>query len=201
MDKPPSFTYFEKYVLILKNSWPPSIWRCCFINGSVHLFCRITSCTTIFPKTQNSKCWKEPLRFILHNPPAQLRSLRTGCLGLCQVALEGLRRRGLHDLCSVTFTVKKCFLMEPPLFKFVPIASCPVTMHHSKDLRSIFSVPNSYWQDLPETPLNWRVFILSAFRQRCSSLLIILVAIWWTHSSMSMSLLYWEAQKWAQYSR
>lgn len=27
MDKPPLFTYFEKYVFILKNSWPPSIFN------------------------------------------------------------------------------------------------------------------------------------------------------------------------------
>lgn len=36
---------------------------------------------------------------------------------------------------------------------------------------------------------------------RCSNLLIIFVAVWWTCSSLSMSFLYWGAPKWTQYSK
>ena len=37
MDKPPKCMHFGNHRSFLKNWWPPLMWRCCFINGTVNL--------------------------------------------------------------------------------------------------------------------------------------------------------------------
>ena len=49
--------------------------------------------------------------------------------------------------------------------------------------------------------LNKRSSLKLSSQERCSSPLIILVALLWTRSKSSMSFLYWGPQAWTQYSR
>jgi len=96
-----------------------------------------------------------------------------------------------------------------PVPQFVPTASCTVAKHHWKDLGSvlfalscqvfihIYKIPPSLL--LPRVK-NTDSLSLSPF-ERCSNPLIILVALHWTLSSMSISFLDWGAKNWTQYSK
>lgn len=90
--------------------------------------------------------------------------------------------------------------MEFPVLQFVPFASWPITGHHG----SIFLAP-SYWifTLIDKNPLNHLFCRLSSpscvslsSKERCTSPLVIFVALRWDHSCLS--LLYWGAWKWVQ---
>jgi len=91
----------------------------------------------------------------------------------------------------------------PPVFQFVPIASGPVTGHHWKQPGCILFAPSFrvfiYADEIPPDPslLQAEQSLLPQpflIQERCSGSFIILVALHWTLSSMSMSLLHWKAQ-------
>ena len=88
---------------------------------------------------------------------------------------------------------------EPPVFQFLLIASGPVTGHHWKEPGSVTFSPSPLVFTFFKKSFASRHICFSYIR--CSSPLIILMARYWFLSSMSMSVLYWEAQNWTQCSR
>lgn len=107
------------------------------------------------------------------------------------------------------FTVKQCFLMlhsVSPLSQFVPIASHPFTVHHLEDSGSGLFTPSFHLlvriKEVPLSHLFFRLndsssFSLSSY-VKCSNPSVILVDLHWIVSSVSMSLLYWGTQVWAE---
>lgn len=88
-------------------------------------------------------------------------------------------------------------------------AHCPVTRHYWREPGSVFFEPSlqvfKYIDKIPPKPSLLQVkshILLNLSPQKlCSGALTILVALHWSLSSSSRSLLYWVAQKWIQYSR
>ena len=97
--------------------------------------------------------------------------------------------------------------MEFPAFQCVPTASRPVTGHHWEEPGSIFFTPSHqvfiHIDKIPLSLLFSRLSCPSSLSlsscERCSSALIF-VALHWTCSGKSMSLLYWGAQHWTQHT-
>lgn len=92
-------------------------------------------------------------------------------------------------------------LMEFVLFQFVSIVSCFVTGHRSK-VPLLCTLPSSIY--------HVETFLLQAEQSHLSQLLLTcqmlqppinLEAFCWPNSSMSICLLYWEAQNWTHHSR
>jgi len=103
---------------------------------------------------QRTKIWlrlEETSEAHLVHPPAQAGPPRPFVQDCVQVAFEYLQGQRLHNLPGQPVPAlchphsKKVFpdsQREPPLFQFVPIASCPVTGHHWKEPDSmLFSPP------------------------------------------------------------
>lgn len=131
-----------------------------------------------------------------------------------QVAFGDLRRRRLpsflSNLCLVTFT-KKVFPSdqeEPPVFQFVPLVSCHATGHHWWSLAP--SSLQSFYQlsmDIDEISLSLLFLRLTShsslshsLKERCSSPLIMLAALFWI-LCRQMSLLHCMCWNWTQQSR
>ncbi|KAK2540579.1 hypothetical protein Q9966_004304 [Columba livia] len=112
--------------------------------------------------------------------------------------------------CSITLTVKKCFLMfrgNVPCFSLCPL---PLVL-------SLYTTEKSLAPSSLHLPLEYLYTLMRSTRafsrldspsslslapyDRCSRPIIILVALSGTLSSMSVSLLHWRAQRWAQPSR
>ena len=91
-------------------------------------------------------------------------------------------------------------------FYFVPIASCPVTGDDGEEAGFLNFIPSHQeFIHIDEIPWafsspGWTVPVPSASYERCSSPLNAFMALCWTHTSMSMPLLYWGAQNWTQCS-
>ncbi|KAK4832342.1 hypothetical protein QYF61_021871 [Mycteria americana] len=115
--------------------------------------------------------------------------------------------------CSVTFVVQKCFLMFRGNLLCFRLCPLPLVLSPGTNARSLapFSLhpPFKYlyilMRSIPGLLFsrlnNPRSLSLSA-QERCSKpFIIIFMALYWTHSSMSMSRLYCGAQNWTQHSR
>lgn len=87
--------------------------------------------------------------------------------------------------------------MKCPAFKFVPIFPCPATGHHWGRPRSVFfTLPSRYLYMFISLLLSMLSSPSSLNLSVCQMLLI----IFWTCSSMSISLLRWGAKSWTQHS-
>lgn len=96
--------------------------------------------------------------------------------------------------------------VELPVHHLLPIASGPIPWHHWEEPGSILLAPSfRYWQTLMRFTLSvisfWGWTSPVSLWERCFSLLIIFVALHWTCSVSSLSLLSWGAQNWTQHSR
>lgn len=113
--------------------------------------------------------------------------------------------------------VKNYFLMFKHNFlyfslhfkKSVPIASHPFTGDHWEGLTSLFTPPLRYLHKWIRSPwafsgpgwTNSPGSLSPPLHQRCSSPLLLWVALRWTHCGTSLSVLYWGAENWTQVDR
>ena len=151
--------------------------------------------------------WKEPLRIILFNPPAQAGSPRASCTGPCPDVFclhiwRLLNLTGQPVAVLVHPHGEKVFpdvQKEPPLFQFVPpVLSLGTT---EKSLAPSSSHP-FFWHPSfvhfgkipPVSRLNGPSSLSLCSYERCTSPFIIFMVLRWTLSSMSMSLLYYTGE-------
>lgn len=92
------------------------------------------------------------------------------------------------------------------MFQFVITASGPLTRQHWKEPGSVFFTTSILvFVHINKSPLSLILSRMSSSLSlssyvRCSNTLIILLALHWSLSGVSMSLFYWEAQNWMQHS-
>lgn len=123
---------------------------------------------------------------------------------LLSMSKVGDSTTSLGTLCqsSVTLTGKKCFLMCRGNLLCSGLCPWPLvlplgTTGKSQALSfSHFLILLSFLCSRLDSPSSHSL----SLHEKCSSPLFIRVALCWTHSSMSMSLLYWGAQHWAQWA-
>lgn len=93
---------------------------------------------------------------------------------------------------------------EPPVFQFVPIASCPITGNHQKEPGSnFFAASLQVFMCIDKIPFEPSLhseksqpFLTGAILQSS----VFFMSFFRSLSSVSVSLLYWEAHSWTQHS-
>ena len=114
--------------------------------------------------------------------------------------------------CVTTLCVKNFLLISNLNLPCLSLKPFPLVLSLSTLVNSCspscLYAPFKYWKATVRSPwillyskLNKLSSLNLSSQQRCSSPLIILVALLWTHSKSSTSFLYWRPQAWMQYSR
>ena len=172
---------------------------------------------TCFTESQSGSGWKGSLEIIQSNPLPKQVHLEQVAQDRVQAGFEYYQRRRLHKPSGQPVPVlchpqRKEILphvqTELSMLQFVPIAPCPVTGYHWKELGPILLTPTLQIfisiDKVPSQPSLLQAeqaqlpqpFLTGQMLQS-----IILVALRWTLSSSSSSFLKWGAQNWTQCSR
>ena len=144
--------------------------------------------------------------------PAQPPAHAGPALGSDQVA-QGFTQSGLgnlggwrqHSLSGHPVSVLNCphsgnilphIQSEPPLFQLMPSVCCPPLMHHCVEPAFIIFISSLQVLEVtvrspPKLSFLQPCTLSLPSQAMCSSALTILVALHWTHSHVSLSLLYW----------
>lgn len=150
-----------------------------------------------FTESQNGWDWKGPLEVTWpsHVPAGTPRATSRQLWKIPKGTPQSLESLCQH---SITHKAQKSSWCSEGTC-CVPISSGSGTGHYWAELGSSFLAPSLQGiVDIEEIPLNLlfsRPSSLRLFSWKCSTPMI-LVGICWTFSSISRSLLYWEAQNW-----